>query len=100
MVAVAACGKASDHRPAASADSHVQRLVLLTREGCVNTDILRAHLDHALTLLRWPPEYQVVDLATLATTDVRTGYPTPTLLYANRDVFGLPEPRPPLPEPT
>jgi len=32
--------------------------------------------------------------------DIRRGYPTPTLLFANRDVFGLAVPTPPLPQPT
>jgi hypothetical protein len=45
-------------------------------------------------------DYVVVDLDTLAKTDARSGYPTPTLLYRNRDVFGMPEPTPPVPEPS
>jgi hypothetical protein len=50
--------------------------------------------------LRLEVNYAVVDLDTLPDTDARRGYPTPTLLYANRDVFDLPEPKPPFPEPT
>ena len=45
-------------------------------------------------------EFTVVDLDTLPSDDVRRGYPTPTLLFATRDVFGLAEPKPPLPQPT
>lgn len=75
-------------------------LVFLTREGCANTAAMRANLDQALQALGLPRDYQVLDLASLPVTDVRRGYPTPTLLYANRDVFGMAEPRPPLPEPT
>jgi hypothetical protein len=45
-------------------------------------------------------KYEVLDLDTLPDTDARRGYPTPTLLYESRDVFGLPEPQPSLPEPT
>lgn len=75
-------------------------LVFLTREGCANTPKMRAHLDDALRSLGLPSNYQVLDLASVAETDLRRGYPTPTLLYANRDVFGMPEPQPPLPEPT
>jgi hypothetical protein len=74
--------------------------VLLTREGCVMTKTMRANLDEALLSLRPSPTYEVIDLDALPASDVRRGYPTPTLLYANRDVFGLAEPRPPLPEPT
>lgn len=75
-------------------------LVLLTRDGCVNSARMLANLDAALRTLERPADYQLVDQDTLATTDARTGYPTPTLLYANRDLFGMPEPRPPYPEPT
>lgn len=75
-------------------------IVLLTRVGCVNTDTMRANLETAARALTPPVEFIVVDLDTLAADDVRRGYPTPTLLFANRDVFGLPEPKPPLPEPT
>lgn len=75
-------------------------LVLLTRADCVNTATMRANLDEALLSLQPAMTYDVIDLDTLPSTDVHQGYPTPTLLYANRDVFGLAEPRPPLPEPT
>jgi hypothetical protein len=75
-------------------------LVLLTRDGCVNTETLRANLDEALASFPQPPTYEVIDLDAVAASDVRRGYPTPTLLYASRDVFGMPAPQPPLPEPT
>lgn len=75
-------------------------IVLLTRIGCVNTETMRATLETAARALTPPAEFIVVDLDTLAADDVRRGYPTPTLLFANRDVFGLSEPRPPLPQPT
>jgi hypothetical protein len=94
IVVTTSCGKATW-----VADQDTQ-LVFLTREGCVNTQTMRTHLGDALRVLAWPVDYQVLDLATLADTDVRKGYPTPTLLFANRDLFGMPEPRRPLPEPT
>jgi len=74
--------------------------VLLTREGCANTETLRANLDRALKARSTPIAYTVVDLASLPDTDGRTGYPTPTLLYNGRDVFGLAEPRRPFGSPT
>ena len=74
-------------------------LVFLTREGCANTGRMRANLNGALKAMGLPTDYQVIDLATLPSGDARRGYPTPTVLYANRDLFGLPEPTPPLPEP-
>ena len=74
-------------------------LVFLTREGCANTGRMRANLDGALKAMGLPTDYQVIDLATLPGGDARRGYPTPTVLYADRDLFGLPKPTPPLPEP-
>jgi hypothetical protein len=75
-------------------------LVFLTREDCVNTARMRAGLDDALRAMHLPTDYQVIDLATLAATDARTGYPTPTVLYRDRDLFGLPVPVPPYDTPT
>ena len=67
--------------------------------SCVNTTTMRANLDDALRSLEQPSEYQVVDLDTLPDGDVRRGYPTPTVLVANRDLFGMAEPQPPFPTP-
>lgn len=75
-------------------------LTFLTRDGCSNTVVMRQRLDEALQRMDLPPTYQVIDLATLPEHDPRRGYPTPTLLYANTDLFGMPEPQPPLPTPT
>ena len=75
-------------------------LVFLTREGCVNTETMRARLDEALKSMGVPLDYQFVDLATLKADDPRIGYPTPTLLSGDRDVFGMTPPTPPFPEPT
>lgn len=75
-------------------------IVLLTRAGCVNTETMRANLETAVRALTPPAAFTVVDLDTLPADDIRRGYPTPTLLSANRDVFGLAIPKPPLPQPT
>jgi hypothetical protein len=75
-------------------------LVFLTREGCVNTTTMRTRLDEALARLGAPKTYAVIDAETLADSDVRRGYGTPTVLYDNRDLFGMPEPTPPIPSPT
>lgn len=79
----------------------VSDLTFLTREGCSNTPVMRERLDQALARLGLSPNgYQVIDLATLPDTDPRRGYPTPTLLHSGRDLYGMPEPQPPLPTPT
>jgi hypothetical protein len=75
-------------------------LVFVTRDQCVNTPDMMINLDDALRALHLPLDYEVVNLAKLSPTDPRVGYPTPTLLYRNRDMFGMPEPKPPFPEPS
>lgn len=75
-------------------------LTLVTREGCVLTDQMRGHLDAALKLKNLPATYRMVDLDTLPASDSRRGYPTPTLLYKGVDLFGMPAPTPPFPDPT
>ena len=75
-------------------------VVFITRDGCVNTPDMFNNLDDALRSLNLALDYQVVNLGTLPKSDPRTGYPTPTVLYRGRDVFGMPEPTPPFPEPT
>ena len=75
-------------------------LVLLTRGDCVATETMRARLDDAVRAMGSTFEYQVLDLDAVPESDPRRGYPTPTLLYGNRDVFDLPVPQPPFPEPT
>lgn len=70
-------------------------LMFLTRDGCVNTPDMVNNLDDALKALGWPNDYQYVDIGKLPETDPRTGYPTPTLLWKGKDVFGMAEPKPP-----
>ena len=76
-------------------------LIFLTRGGCVNTPDMVNNLDDALKTLGWPRlDYQFVNIDTLAPTDVRTGYPTPTLLWRGIDIFGMPAPSPPFAQPS
>jgi hypothetical protein len=70
-------------------------LVFLTRDGCVNTPDMVNNLDDALKSLGWQNDYQFINIGTLPKDDVRTGYPTPSVLWKGRDIFGLPVPRPP-----
>jgi hypothetical protein len=78
----------------------MKELTLLTRDGCMNTPKMRANLDHALKALNWSTDYRVIDSGTLQATDARTAYPTPTLLYKDRDIFGMAVPKAPYDEPT
>lgn len=83
-----------------AASPQVQMIEFLTREGCVQTKIMQTRLDAAITAIGKPMPYTVVNLDTLPKTDVRTGYPTPTILRGGADLFGMSKPVPPYPEPT
>jgi hypothetical protein len=83
-----------------AAQASMKDLIFLTRDGCVNTVTMRANLDEALRALSLPNDYQFIDADTLATTDPRAGYGTPTVLYQGRDLFDMPEPPVPHPPPT
>lgn len=93
-------GARGDSTTSPSAEPHTKELVFLTRGGCVNTTVMRRNLDAALKSLGLAHSYEVVDQDTLPGADVRRGYPMPTLLYEDRDVFGMSVPKPPLPDPT
>lgn len=75
-------------------------LVFLTRDGCVNTPDMVNNLDDALKTLGWPNDYQYIDIGKLPKTDARTGYPTPTVLWKGKDIFGMPVPKPPFDVPS
>jgi hypothetical protein len=68
------------------------KLEFLTRDGCVNTDRMRANLDAALRSLERPIDYVVTDADMLDPSDVKRGYGTPTVLVNGRDLFGMPTP--------
>ncbi len=80
--------------------SAMKPVTFLTRDGCSNTATMRENLDEALRSLGLPAEYQVINLASLPGTDARGGYPTPTVLHADKDLFGMAEPTLPYPPPT
>jgi len=59
-------------------------LTFLTRDACVNTPDLVNNLDDALTALKLPKDYQFVNISKLPPSDIRTVYPTPTVLWRVR----------------
>jgi hypothetical protein len=85
---------------ARSSTSKPIELVFLTREGCVNTPVLLENLRQAAEIFDPPLKYVVVDQGTLLLSDARIGYPTPTILFNERDLFGLPQPSQPFPAPS
>lgn len=64
----------------------------LTRDGCVQTDRMRANLDAALKRVSWPTSYAITDADTLDAKDPKRGYGTPTVLLNGIDLFGMPTP--------
>ena len=85
---------------AVKAPTAMKDLTFLTRDGCVNTPDMLNNLDDALKALGWPTDYRYVNIGTLKASDVRTGYPTPTLLWKGRDIFGMLVPKPPFAVPS
>lgn len=93
LAAISAC-------TAGSTRAQIMDVVFLTRPGCVQTKLMRMRLDEAIKTIGRPIPYTVVDLDTLPAGDNRKGYPTPTILVGGVDLFGMPAPTPPFPEPT
>jgi hypothetical protein len=94
----AACSTAP--QPAPAETPSMKNLVFLTRVGCVNTVTMRANLDDALKVLGLPNDYLFINADTLQQSDPRGGYGTPTVLYDDRDLFGMTEPTITHPAPT
>jgi hypothetical protein len=80
---------------AAAPASTIKELTFLTRGECVNTPDMVNNLHDALTAMKLPKDYQFVDIGKLPADDARTGYPTPTILWKGKDIFGMPAPKPP-----
>src|SRR4030095_1383288 len=78
----------------------LEPIEFLTRDGCVQTEVMRVRLDEAIQGLLSPLAYSVVDIDALPATDARKGYPTPTILRGGIDLFGMAQPTPPHPKPT
>jgi hypothetical protein len=67
-------------------------LTVLTRDGCPKAPVMVNNLNQALSALGWPRTYDVVNAGKLPPHDRRAGYASPTVLYRERDLFGLPVP--------
>ena len=78
-----------------SASPTMKDLAFLTRDGCVNTPEMVNNLDDALIAMKLRRDYQFIDIGKLSKRDPRTGYPTPTILWKGKDLFGMPVPKPP-----
>jgi hypothetical protein len=70
------------------------KIVFMSRDGCVNTPLMRKSLDAALVQLSWPKQYVVLDAGKLPASDPKRQYGTPTVLVDGRDLMGRPVPIP------
>jgi hypothetical protein len=70
-------------------------LTFLARNDCVYMLDLRCNLNDALNVMGSSTDYQVINTDALPSADVRKGYPSPTILWRGKEIFGLPVPTPP-----
>jgi len=78
----------------------MEDLTFVARRGCICVADMQFNLDDALLAGGWRRDYQFIDIGTLEPTDERKGYPTPTLLWKGKDIFGMPAPEPPFNAPS
>ena len=76
------------------------KLEFLTRDGCKNTPVMLENLKAAISTGKVHAQFTLVHQGSLPPEDPRNGYPTPTILMDGRDIFDLPVPQPPFPEPS
>lgn len=90
------CERNTHPRQASTADSSTQSdlnmhdIVFLTRDGCVNTPVMKKNLDAAMAQISDAIQISFIDQAALPTNDYRASYSTPTILVSGDDLFGLP----------
>lgn len=68
------------------------RIEVLGFEGCPNTPIFVERIRTAARVSGLDAAVLYVDQEALGETDIRRGYPTPTALVNDRDLFGMPVP--------
>jgi hypothetical protein len=83
-----------------SGDQPEVKLEFLTRDGCKNTPRMLESLNAAISTGKIRARFTIVHQSALRPEDPRNGYPTPTILMDGRDVFGMPVPQAPFPEPS
>ncbi len=76
-------------------DMQVLNIELLGFPGCPNTPTLRQHLREASASISETMAFTDVNQESLPSSDLRRGWPTPTILVNGRDLFGMPTPTSP-----
>jgi len=83
------------HDPAPHTEGQSMLIELLGFPGCPHTPLLRSNAQAALSLVAKGWALEEVNQETLASGDLRRGWPAPTLLVNGRDLFGMQEPAEP-----
>ena len=86
------CGSNSATLRSGPMTTHQPTIELLGFPDCPNTPVMRANLAAALASIGLGWTFQETNQEQLPESDIRRGYPTPTVLLGGRDVFGLPVP--------
>lgn len=94
MLGVLAGCAATPHQTARPAAMNAAQpaIELLGFPGCPNTPAMRDHLNAALASIGKGWTFTDTDQERLPESDLRRGWPTPTVLVNGRDLFGMPPP--------
>lgn len=91
MAAILSSGCVS-HEPDILEIPQAMNIELLGFPGCPNTPVLRENLRAALKSVDGELSFHDVNQETLPDTDIRRGWPTPTILVNGADLFGMAAP--------
>jgi hypothetical protein len=93
---LAGCAAHPDHAARSAPMTVAQpKIELLGFPDCPNTPALRNNLKAALAAIGAGWTFTDTNQEQLAESDIRRGYPTPTILVNDRDLYGLPVPTAP-----
>ena len=93
---VAGCAAQRDVPARAAAPEHqAMKIELLGFPGCPNTPHMRANLAAALQQLGAGAAFTDTNQESLPESDIRRGWPTPTVLVNGKDLFGMAPPSAP-----
>lgn len=106
-ITIAGCVGTTDHRQQATTDSqrsasspHSDRettmlITLLGFDGCPLTPLMKERLEQATEKLDRDLNLLEIDQQSLSSSDLRRGYPAPTVLVNESDLYGMAEPTSP-----
>jgi len=86
------CDSSQNRDDATSGDHAVHTIQVLYFDGCPNTPPVIQSAKAAARDLGDDWRVEAIDLESLSEDDTRRGYGSPTVLYQDRDLFGLPTP--------